>query len=446
MEFISYHENLLKYLLYISKEDLEIAISHIHPEDILDALRLYEGDKKDILSKLPKDILVDVVDQAEDEEKYELLSIVSEARQKHIIDEMSSDELTDLLGSLSNEEANKIIYKMNIDDAKEIRELLSYEEDTAGGIMATEFIAIKEDMSIANTLKYLQKEAPNAETAYYLYVLNHNSKLRGVVSLRDLVINDFNVEIKDIMNENVISIPWDMDQEEVGNIFEKYGLLTMPVIDNSNRMLGIITADDIFEIIREEDTEDIYRLAGLDEDEKIERNIRESVKNRLPWLFVNLFTAILASITVSFFEGTIQRIVALATFMPIVAGMGGNAGTQTLTLIVRSIALGELTIDNTKKVLLKELGIGIFNGIAIGLSIGILSFLWEKNIIFGVVIGVAMILNMLIAAISGFGIPIILKKLNIDPALASAVFVTTMTDVLGFFFFLGLATLLIDFL
>lgn len=446
MDYKSYQENLLRYLLYIPKKDLKNTISRIHPEDILDALRLYEGDKKKILLKIPEEVMVDIIDQAEDEEKYELLSLMPEKNKKKIIEEMSSDELTDLLGSISNEEANRIIYNMDINDAEEIRELLSYESDTAGGIMATEFIAIREEMTVADTLKYLQKEAPNAETAYYLYVLNDEEKLRGIVPLRDLVIRNFDVVIKDIMNENVIKIPWDMDQEEVGNIFEKYGFLSMPVVDNSEKMLGIITADDIFEIMKEEYTEDMYLLAGLDEDEKIERTIGESVKNRLPWLFVNLLTAILASITVSLFESTISRVVALATFMPIVAGMGGNAGTQTLTLIVRGIAMGELEVENTKKILLKEISIGLLNGLAIGFAIGIISFIWEKNIVFGIVIATSMILNMLIAAISGFSIPILLKKLNIDPALASSVFVTTMTDVLGFFFFLGLASIFIEFL
>ncbi|MGO1369727.1 MAG: magnesium transporter [Senegalia sp. (in: firmicutes)] len=446
MEYKSYQENLLRYLLYIPKEDLKLTISRIHPEDILDALRIYDGDKKEIILKIPEEVLVDIIDQAEDEEKYELLSLMPDRKQKNIVEEMSSDELTDLLGSISNEEANSIIYKMDIDDAEEIRELLSYEKDSAGGIMATEFIAIREDMTVADSLKYLQKEAPNAETAYYLYVLNEEEKLRGVVSLRDLVVANFDREIKEIMNENTIKIPWDMDQEEVGNIFEKYGFVSMPVVDSSEKMLGIITADDIFEIMKEEYTEDMYLLAGLDEDEKIERTVGESVKNRLPWLFVNLITAILASVTVSLFEGTISRVVALATFMPIVAGMGGNAGTQTLTLIVRGIAMGELDMENTKKILLKEISIGILNGLAIGLTIGVLSFIWQKNIMFGIVIAIAMILNMLVAGISGYSVPLILKKMNIDPALASSVFVTTMTDVLGFFFFLGLATIFIEFL
>ena len=221
--------------------------------------------------------------------------------------------------------------------------------------------------------------------------------------------------------------------------------MTIPVVDEEEKMIGIITVDDIIKVVRDEDTEDIYRLAGISEGEKIQSDIANSVRRRLPWLFVNLFTALLASLTVSLFEGTIQKIVALAAFMPIVAGMGGNTGTQTLTIIVRSIALGELTFDNSKKVLFKEIGVGIVTGMAIGLAAAALGFIFEKSVVFGLVLGTAMLLNMMAATFAGYFVPVVLKKSGVDPALASSVFVTTFTDVLGFSFFLGLATLLSDY-
>lgn len=437
---------LVEFLLTANKKDVAEFIEDIHPADILDLLRDFDEEKLEIIQKLPEDIVASIIDYADDDEKYELFSLIPEGRQKEIVDEMSSDELVDLLGTISIEDANEILVKLDKEDADEVKELLTYKPDTAGGIMATEFIAITETMNVGDALKYLQKEAPDAETAYYIYVLDENDILKGVVSLRDIVISNFDVVIKDIMNEKVISVLTDMDQEEVGHIFEKYGFLTIPVIDDNNVMLGIVTVDDIMEILRDEHTEDLYRLAGIQESEKVAGSLRESIKSRLPWLFINLFTAILASATVGLFEGTIQRVVALATFMPIVAGMGGNAGTQTLTIIIRSIALGELTYENSRKVLLKEFGVGLSSGAAIGLTVAILAYLWNSNPMFGLVIGLAMVLNMVVATISGFGVPIILKKLNIDPALASAVFVTTVTDVLGFFFFLGLATVFISYL
>lgn len=220
----------------------------------------------------------------------------------------------------------------------------------------------------------------------------------------------------------------------------------MPVVDEKEKLLGIVTADDIMEVIKDESTEDIHRLGGIDEEEKVDGTLRESIKSRLPWLMVNLLTALLASAVVGIFEGTISQVVTLATFMPIVTGMGGNAGTQTLTIIVRGIALGELTGENAKRILKKEILVGFTTGIAIGAAIAVIGYLWERNFMFGIVIGTAMILNMVVATIAGFIVPVILKKVNVDPALASAVFVTTVTDVLGFFFFLGLATIFISYL
>jgi len=439
-----YDLELIQLLLTYSKEQLKEYIEDIHPADILDAIHQYEGNKLEILNKLPDSIIALIIDYAENEEKYELLSMFPDSKQKEIVDEMSSDELVDLLGSIDEDEQNNIFVKMDKEDAEEVRELLSYLPDTAGGIMATEFVFIKETMTVGETLGYLQKEAPDAETAYYIYVLDERDTLKGVVSLRDIVVSNFDTVITDIMNDKVISVPVDMDQEEVGRIFEKYGFLTMPVVDNEDIMLGIVTVDDIMVVLSNEHTEDMYRLAGIQEGEKVAGTVIESVKSRLPWLFVNLITAILAAATVSLFESTISRVVTLATFMPIVAGMGGNAGSQTLTIIVRGIALGELTFENAKKVLVKEIGVGLSNGLAIGLTVATLGYLWERKPIFGLVIGLAMFLNLIAATTAGFIVPVTLKKLKVDPALASAVFVTTVTDVLGFFFFLGLATVFIS--
>lgn len=387
-----------------------------------------------------------IEEEDDDEEKYKLLKKFPESKQKKILNEMSSDEITDLIGVLDDKESEAVLEKINAEDRKDVQRLLAYEPETAGGIMATEFISIDENKSIRETLKYLQKEAPDAESIYYLYVVDKKMILRGVVSLRDIVCTDFDMKISEITNTNVIALRYDMDQEEVANAFEKYGFISMPVVDEKEKLLGIVTADDIMEVIKDESTEDIHRLGGIDEEEKVDGTLRESIKSRLPWLMVNLLTALLASAVVGIFEGTISQVVTLATFMPIVTGMGGNAGTQTLTIIVRGIALGELTGENAKRILKKEILVGFTTGIAIGAAIAVIGYLWERNFMFGIVIGTAMILNMVVATIAGFIVPVILKKVNVDPALASAVFVTTVTDVLGFFFFLGLATIFISYL
>lgn len=439
-------KDLLERLLNYTQEELEEKIEDIHPADVLDLLHDNEEYFSKILKRLPDCFIAAILEEEDDEEKYEILKKFSESEQKKILGEMSSDELTDLVGVLDEKETRDVLKKINEEDRKDVYKLLSYEPDTAGGIMATEFISIRENKTIEKTLKYLQKEAPDAESAYYLYVINKENVLKGVVSLRDIVCNDFNTKISEIINTNVISVPYYMDQEEVASKFEKYGFMTMPVVDENNKILGIVTVDDIVEVMQEETTEDIHRLGGVDEEEKVDGSLRNSIKSRLPWLIVNLITAILAASVVGAFEGTISQVVTLATFMPIVAGMGGNAGTQSLTIVVRGIALGELDKDNGMRIFIKELLVGLTTGVVIGAIIAVLGFIWERNIVFGIVIGVAMILNMMVATMSGFIVPVILKKLKIDPALASAVFVTTVTDVLGFFFFLGLATMFINYL
>ena len=439
-------KDLLKRLLNYTQEELEEKIQDIHPADVLDLLHDNEDDFFKILKRLPDWFIAAILEEEDDEEKYEILKKFSENKQKKILGEMSSDELTDLVGALDEEETRSVLKKINEEDRKDVYKLLSYEPDTAGGIMATEFVSIRENKTIEKTLKYLQKEAPDAESAYYLYVINKENVLKGVVSLRDIVCNDFDTKISEITNTNVISVPYYMDQEEVAIKFEKYGFMTMPVVDENNKILGIVTVDDIVEVMQEETTEDIHRLGGVDEEEKVDGSLRDSIKSRLPWLIVNLITAILAASVVGAFEGTISQVVTLATFMPIVAGMGGNAGTQSLTIVVRGIALGELDKDNGMRIFIKELLVGLTTGVVIGAIIAVLGFIWERNFVFGIVIGLAMILNMMVATISGFIVPVILKKLKVDPALASAVFVTTVTDVLGFFFFLGLATMFISYL
>ena len=439
-------DELRKFLLHAPQASIIKYVESIHPVDILDVLRDYPEDKEDILYRLPEGLIADIIDEADDEEKYSILMEFSENKQKNIVEEMSSDELTDLLGMLDEEKANKILEKMTDEDARKVRQLLSYDPDTAAGIMATEFVALKENMTVEETLKYLQKYGEENENIYDLYVVDNFDKLKGVISLKELVTKNFNTRISDVIHTKIEGIPYNTDQEEVGHRFEKYGYLTMPVVDNSNRLLGVVTFDDVMQILRDETTEDIHRLGGVDEGEKVDGSLKDSVKSSLQRLIVNLVTAILAAAVVGMFEGTIQAVVSLATFMPIVTGMGGNAGTQTLTIIVRGLALGELNFKNMKKVFFKEIGVGVVTGVVIGFIIGVLGYIWEGNFMFGIIISVAMLLNMIVATITGYLVPVFLKKFIVDPALASSIFVTTFTDVLGFFFFLGLATLLIQYL
>lgn len=427
------------------EEIIELS-EELHPVDLLEALQAYEGNSKDLLDKFPDEYIAMVIDEAELDEKYEILSLFPQKQKQEIISEMSSDELADMLGTIDEESQRNLLDGMEEDYREEMEELLSYSPETAGGLMATEYIAVKESMSIDETLKFLRDISPNAETPYYIYVTDDHKMLKGIVPIRSILISEPKALVKDVMVQNVTTIPIDMDQEEVSNLFQKYGYMAMPVVDRDQILMGVITLDDIIEVMSDEHTEDLYRLAGLDEEEEVDGTILDSIKSRLPWLIVNLGTAMLASTVVRLFDDTIGKVVALAVFMPIVAGMGGNAGTQTLTLIVRGIALGEIDFENKKEILKKESLVGLIHGVILGLIVALIAGLWEHNFVFGFVIGSAMLLNMVIAALAGFFIPLLLKKLNIDPALASSVFVTTMTDVLGFSIFLGLATILIRYL
>jgi magnesium transporter len=286
----------------------------------------------------------------------------------------------------------------------------------------------------------------DVEVVFYLYVIDARRHLVGVVSLRRLLLVSPETPLKRIMSSDLISARVDMDQEEVARQVAAYNLLAIPVVDEENKLVGSITVDDVIDVLKDEATEDIYRLAGVSGDERAFTPALESLRKRLPWLGVNLGTAFVAAGVVALFETTIDLFPVLAIFMPIVAGMGGNAGTQTLTVVVRGIALGELTWGNSRKALLKETLVGIGNGVALGIGAALVVWATRGNPVLGMVLGMAMIINMFVAAAAGTLVPLGLRAVNIDPALASSVFITTMTDVFGFFSFLGLATIFSQYL
>lgn len=439
------NEELKQLLLDGNEEAIQAVIDDIHPVVILDLIHEDEANASALLAHLSDEVIADIVEAEEDEDKYELLKLFSDVKQKHILEEMSNDEVTDLLGELADEEQQQLLAKLNIEDRQDVKELMCYDEDSAGGLMTTEFISIRAKNTVRQTLEYLQRNT-DAETAYYLYVTDRQNVLKGVVSLRDIVSSTFETNMLEITNPNVITVRYDEDQEAVWKQFDKYGFVMMPVVDEENHMLGVITVDDMMDVIQEETTEDINRLGQVGKEERIDSRLVDSLKSRLPWLIINLFTAVLAAAVISFFEGTISQVVSLATIMPIVTGMGGNAGTQSLTIVVRGLSLGEMTKENAAKILIKEIGVGIFSGMVIGVLIALGAMLFEHNPMFGLVTGIAMFLNMILANIAGYFIPVLLEKCHVDPALASGVFVTTVTDVLGFLFFLGLATITLPYL
>jgi magnesium transporter len=359
--------------------------------------------------------------------------------------EIPSDDAAALIDYLPEELSAAVLDLMRPKESGVVENLLEYDEQTAGRIMNPHVFALNEDLTVGEAITELQQNR-DVEMVFYLYVVDERNHLVGVVSLRRLLLVSPETPLKRIMTADLMSARADMDQEEVARIVASYNLLAIPVVDEENKLVGVITVDDVIDVIKDEATEDIYRLAGVAGDDSAFSPAAESWRKRLPWLGVNLATAFMAASVVALFEGTISQITALAVFMPIVAGMGGNAGTQTLTVIVRGIALGELTWSNSRKALLKEAAVGIGNGLVLGIVAALVAYAMRGNPALGLILCAAMIINMFVAATAGTLVPLGLRAANIDPALASSVFITTLTDVFGFFSFLGLATIFMRFL
>jgi magnesium transporter len=362
-----------------------------------------------------------------------------------LIQEIASDDAAALVDYLPEELSSAVLELMRPKESGQVENLLEYPEKTAGRIMNPNVFALAEDLTVGEAITELQSSR-DVEMVFYLYVVDARRHLVGVTSLRRLLLVAPETPLKRIMTPEVFSVRADTDQEEAARLVASYNLLAIPVVDEENKLVGVITVDDVIDVIKDEATEDIYRLAGVTGDERVFTPPLESLTKRLPWLAVNMVTAFVAASVVSLFEHTIDQVVALAVFMPIVAGMGGNAGTQTLTVIVRGIALGELTWSNSRQALFKEALVGLGNGLVLGTLGAIVVFLMKGNPVLGGVLGLAMVINMFIAATAGTLIPLGLRALKVDPALASSVFITTFTDVAGFASFLGLATVFLRYL
>ena len=362
-----------------------------------------------------------------------------------LLQEIPSDDAAALIEHLPEELSAAVLDLIQRRERGGVQNLLEYEEQTAGRIMNPNVFAVSEDLTAGEAIAALQ-QSRDVEMVFYLYVVDVRRHLVGVVSLRRLLLVSPETPLRRIMTADLISARVDTDQEEVAREVASYNLLAIPVVDEENKLAGVITVDDVIDVIKDEATEDIYRLAGVAGDEHVFTPPKEALQKRLPWLAVNLATAIIPAAIVALFQGTITQVVAVAIFMPMVAGMGGNAATQTLTVIVRGIALGELTWSNSRQTLVKETLLGIGNGATPGLIAAGVAWLMEGDPILGLILAMAMVINMLVAGIAGTLIPIALRALKVDPALASSVFITTLTDAVGILAFLGLATLFLPYL
>lgn len=428
-----------------TKHELENYLKENHFIDIAESFEeLDDSELKRILNLMSDESKAKVIEQADEELQEKILELFSDEEIIQIFSYMSPDDITDILGYIDFQKRKSILDNMKRTEANKLRELLGYEEDSAGGIMTTRYIAFREELLIKDIMAKIKIIASKTEVIEKIFVLNNKRELIGEADLRDILISPDDMQLMEIKNENVISVFPDVDQEDVARMVSKYDLKVIPVVSRRNQILGIITIDDIIDVILEEGTEDILKLGGVSEEENVNSKLLISIRKRLPWLVVNLGTAFLASFVVGTFQGTISKAVILATAMPIVAGMGGNAGTQSLTVTIRGIALGELSMIDNHKMVVKQIFVGFINGAVLGFITGSIMFIVNKNIFLGLIIFLAMIGNLTIACLTGFLIPVTLKRLKIDPALASAVLLTTFTDVCGFFLFLGLAQIFIQ--
>lgn len=399
-----------------------------------------------LCSLLETENLAKVLEQAEDEQSVRMAESITNDELIEVFSYMQKDDIADLIGEIPDAQRKMLIKQMQVRDRNAVQTLLQYPEDSAGGIMTTAYISLPEDMTVSDGMTKIKQTAEKTEVIETIYIVNAKHQLTGICNLRQILTAQKNTMLKDIMNENVIAVHPEDDQEEVAKLVSRYDLNAIPVINNRRSIMGIITVDDIIDVIVEEYNEDILEMAGVSKEESLSTSLLESIKLRLPWLLINLGTAFLASLTVKAFEGTIAQVVALSSTMTIVSGMGGNAGTQTQSILVRQLAQDDIPRSKYWKAFWKEILLGVINGAVNGAVTGFIVYAVYGNAFLGIIILIAMIGNLVVAGIFGFVVPVLLKKLGADPAVASSIFVTTATDVLGFFIFLGLAQLLLPLL
>ena len=414
--------------------------------------RLRPPDQADVLAQLDRDSQVKmlnllttrslgmIVEEMERDEAIEFSSDLPPDQLSSVLDETSPKVAADILRGLPIDIAARTLEHM--EDADDVVPLLNYEDDDAGGLMTPEFMALTEDMTVAQAMSAVRTWARDTSTedVSYLFVVDGSDVLKGVVNLTQLVLARPYQRVSLLMRPDAFPVPADTDQEYCARLMERYNLPYLPVVDENGKLAGTLKLQDMIDVIEDEATEDMYRMIGVGEEEKALGPFWRSVRGRLPWLCVNLGTAVLAGFVITMFQSTLAQAVALAAFLPVIAGQGGIAGTQTLTLIVRSFALGEISPGHAKQLLVKEVGLGLVHGLALGVLVGVIVFYWKGSEYLALVVAISMVVNMIVAGISGVLVPFGFKALRIDPALASVVAVTTVTDVVGFLVYLGLAT------
>jgi magnesium transporter len=425
-------------------DNLDDFLASAYPADIAEFLMNIDEETSEYIlkEKMTVPALAEVIGYLDYETQKFLARQLPETELSEILSLMYADDATDFLGSMTVGKVKTILNLMKEHRASELQRLLGYDDESAGGLMTTEYLAFYSDHTAERVLEKLRMIGPDAEMIYYIYVISRKKELLGVLSVRQLLAAQPDIELKELMTENVISVEIDMDQEEVAHIFAKYDLLAVPVVNKNNQLMGIITVDDAIDVIEDEATEDIYKMAATADIHG--GRLLESVKKRLPWLLILLVGDLLSGSVIRNFEHSLEAIVALAFFIPVLMDMGGNVGTQSLTVVVRGLATDELHFSNFWRHLWQEVRVGFMMAFILGLLISITAYFWQGNPILGLVVGASMFITLLTAVIAGTSIPFIMEALGADPAVAAGPFITTLIDISGLFIYFTMATILME--
>jgi magnesium transporter len=424
-------------------EQLNRTVENLHESELGDLIEALEpSERQELVALLGDQFDFSALTEVDEAIRMDIVTVLPNEQIALAVQELDTDDAVYILEDMEEEDQADILAKIPFTERIRLRRSLDYPEESAGRRMQSEFVAVPPYWTVGQTIDYLRDTEDLPDSFSQLYVIDPTFRLVGAVDLDSILRAGRNVRVEDIQRETRHAIPAEMDQEEAAQIFEQYDLLSAAVVDENDRLVGVLTIDDVVDVIQQEAEEDFKRLAGIG-DEELSDNVISTTRSRFVWLLVNLATAIIASYIIGIFDATIEQMVALAVLMPIVASMGGNAGTQTMTVAVRALATKDIDIYNSGRIIRRELTVGFINGMLFAMLIGLMAAAWFGSVPLGLVIATAMIINMVCAALAGILIPLMLDKLNIDPASASSVFVTTVTDVVGFFAFLGLAALLL---
>ncbi len=443
-EELTHRSNLerVRQLLEEGKDErLRSYLEGFHPSDLADLIELLEEEERGpVLRVLPDEVASETLAEMEEEEHPEELLVADPERAAELVRELSYDDAADIIGDLPADQQREILAQLPLEEADELRDLIAYDEESAGGVMTTEVVAVLDNATVSEAIDEIRRQVAEGEDFYTVFVVDELGRLRGTVAFQDLIVSRPGTPIRDITEPPLASVPVTMDQEEVARVMSRYNLVSVPVLDALDRLIGRITFDDVMDIVEAETTEDILRFAGASGEEYLHGGVLEAIRNRLPWLALALFTTSVAAAVIYFYRETVEQIVILAAIMPVIAALGGNAGTQALAVTVRRLALSPER-SGAGRVIGKEVAVGIVNGLAVGLLAAIVGyFLPDGSIFLGIVVMFAMWGNLIVAGFAGAFVPVLLEKLGVDPAVASSVFFTALTDIFGFFFLLGLAS------